>query len=331
MKFDRDDARLGLLVLLAFALFAALAFQRTLRMLFRPETVHAVHLTSTSDLAVGSEVQLQGLRVGDVRKIEMQRTGTEYSFVATFGLRRDVVLWRGTKGVVTARMMGVPVLDLRLPPVNLRLTPISAGEKIDGECGASAGTLMVELTELTNNLNVTITELRQELKTNGLASILEHPEVRRTLRDLGGTLAAFRDASRATEEAVSHGGKTLEAADRNLVSLEKSLLHVQALLERRGNDLDVAFAQLGPALEKVQKASSDLSETLLISGPQAAEDLRDLHRTLGSMQELLEVLKAKPNRIVFGKTSPKEMEAAKKKVAAAEASQTTGAPELSPR
>jgi ABC-type transporter Mla subunit MlaD len=319
MRFEREDAKLGLLVLVAFALFAALAFQRTLRILFHPETVYAVRLANAAELEVGSEVQLLGLQVGEVRKIKMEREGTDYRFVGTFGLRRKVVLWRGTKGVVTARMVGGPFLDLRLPPVEQRLVALAPGETIEGEPGASAGTLVAELTDLTRNLNVTVAELRQELKTHGLASILEQPEIRKTLHEFGESLVAFRAASKATEETVAHGGRTLDTADRNLASLEKSLLVLQGLLERRGSELDTAAAQLGPALEKVQTAGSDVSKLLQSAGPEAAENLRALHRTLASVQELLELLKAKPNRIVFGKPSPQEREAARKKVAESEA------------
>lgn len=318
MKFERDDAKLGLIVLAAFALFATLAFQRTLRVFFHPESVHAIHLANAAELAVGSEVQLLGLRVGDVRSIEMVRTGAAYRFVATFGLRREVVLWRGTKGVVTARMVGGPFLDLRLPSAEQRLAALAPGEPMEGELGASAGTLVTELTDLTRNLSVTITELRQELKTHGLASIMEQPEIRRTLHEFGGTLAAFREASKATQETLAHGDRTLGTADRNLASMEKSLLVLEALMARRGSELDSALVQLGPALEKVQKAGGDLSELLRAAGPEAAEDLKALHRTLGSVQELLEILKAKPNRIVFGKPSAQDREAARKKVAEAE-------------
>ena len=319
MRFEREDAKLGLLVTVAFALFGMLAFQRTLRVFFHPETIHAVRLTNAAELAVGSEVQLLGLRVGEVRKIEMTRVGEDYRFVATFGLRREVVLWQGTKGIVTAKMVGGPFLDLHLPPVPERRVALAPGEAIEGEPGDSAGTLVTELTILTRNLSLTVSELRQELKTHGLASIMEQPEVRQTLHQLGGTLTAFREASKATQATVTHGDKTLETADRNLVSLEKSLLVLEGLIQRRGADMDAALVQLGPALEKVQSAGADMSQLLRGAGPEAAEDLRALRRTLSSVQELLELLKAKPNRIVFGKPSPQERETARKKVAEAEA------------
>jgi ABC-type transporter Mla subunit MlaD len=319
MRFEREDARLGLLVLVAFALFAALAFQHGLHVLFHPETAHPVRLSNAAELTAGSEVQLLGHLVGEVHAIEMERDGAGYRFVATIGLRREVVLWRGTRGVVTSRMVGGPFLDLHLPPADQRLAVLAPGETIEGEPGASTGTLVAELTDLTRNLNATVNELRQEVKSHGLASILEQPEVRNALHELGGSLAAFREASKSMQATLDHGGKTLETADRNLASLEKSLAVLEGLMERRGPEMDAALAQLGPALQKVQAAGGDLSELLRGAGPEAGESLKELHRTLSSVQELLEILKAKPNRIVFGTPSQKERDAARKKVSEAEA------------
>ena len=106
MRFERDDAKVGLLVLAALALFISLALHRTLRVALNREVVHKVRLENVADLPVGTEVQLGGLRVGQVKAIEMERRGVEYRFVATLGLRPDIVLWRGTKGVVNSRIMG---------------------------------------------------------------------------------------------------------------------------------------------------------------------------------------------------------------------------------
>jgi hypothetical protein len=106
MRFERDDAKVGLLVLIALTLFASLAFNRALRLLLNREVLHQVALKNVSDLSVGTEVQLQGLRVEQTNAVEMRREGTEYNFVATLGIRPDVVLWRGTKGIINSRLVG---------------------------------------------------------------------------------------------------------------------------------------------------------------------------------------------------------------------------------
>lgn len=314
MKFERDDAKIGLLVVVALTLFASLAFHRTLRFLLNREVLHQVVLKNVSDLSVGTEVQLQGLRVGQTNAVEMRRKGTAYEFVATIGILPDVVLWRGMKAIVNTRLVGGSYLELRLPPVEERRVELRPGEPMDGETASSINSLVASLEELTRNLNQSISELRGELKSRGLESVIGHPDVRRTLREAISAFAAFRAASKVTEKTLSHGDGTLSILERNMASLEASLLIVQGLLERRGTDIDELIVQMGTTLVHLRQLSVDLDALLKNAGPDAVQGLRALGRTLSSMEELIEILKVKPSRVVFGTPSDKEREDARKKV-----------------
>lgn len=314
MRFHRHDARLGLLVLAAVVLFAGLAFHRTLRLLVTRENVHAVRLPEASDLAAGADVQLLGMRVGRVRALAMEREGVEYRFVATIALRSDIVLWRGTKGVVTARMMGGPFLDLRLPPVAARRERLAPGEPIEGESGASPATLVAEVAVLTRTLNDTVAELRSELKTRGLASFLEQPDVKRAFGEYHAAMRSFERATASAEAAFASGAEAMRGVERNTENFRQTWAGMQELLERRGPELEKALEELGPALAQMEAAGAELQATLKSAGPRTEESLRALQRTLRSTQELVELLKAKPNRLVFGTPSEKEQEAARKKV-----------------
>jgi ABC-type transporter Mla subunit MlaD len=311
MRFERDDAKVGVLVLVAVTLFASLAFQRSLRALFKREVVHRVRLESVADLAVGTEVLLQGLRVGQVKGMEMQRNGVEYSFIVTLGLRPDVVLWHGTRGVISSRVVGGAYLELCLPPAEQRRVEITPGELIDGDVSPSLTTLIVELTSLTRNVDRAVNELRTELTTRGLDSIFQHPQVRQALADVATTLATFRVASRSVETTLDHGDVTLVALDRNLASLEKSALILQDLMERRGPVLDADIVELGVTLKQIQSASADFQVLANQTRPELDDSLRALHRTLLAAEELLELLKTKPNRLVLGTPSQAEREAAR--------------------
>ncbi len=308
---------MGLLVLAALALFASFAFHRTFRLLFSREAIHLVVLKDVSDLSVGTEVQLQGLRVGQTNAVEMRRDGNSYRFAATLGIRPDVVLWRGTKGVVVSRLVGGAYLDLRLPPVEERRVELTPGEPIDGEEASSVNSLVASLDELTRNLNLSVLELRGELKSRGLESLLGHPDVRATLREAISAFATVRTAAKTADQTLSHGDGTLAVLERNMASLEKSLTIVQGLLERRGTDLDELIVQMGTTLVQLRQLSGDLDGFVKNAGPDAVQGLRALGRTLASMEELMELLKAKPSRVVFGTPSEKEREEARKRVEAA--------------
>jgi ABC-type transporter Mla subunit MlaD len=328
MKFERDDAKVGLLVLVTLTLFASFAFHRTLRFLLSREALQQVVLKNAADLSVGTEVQLQGLRVGQTNSVEMRRDGTEYRFVATIGIRPDVVLWRGTKGVVVTRLVGGSYLELRLPPVEQRRVELKPGEAMEGEAAPSVNSLVASLDELTRNMNQSVLELRGELKGRGLESLVGHPDVRGALREAASAFSTFRTTAKVTEQTLTHGDVTLAALDRNMASLEKSLAIVQGLLERRGTDIDELISQLGTALVQLRQAAAELDALLKNAGPDAVEGLRALARTLSSMQELVEILKAKPSRVAYGTPSDKERDDARKRV---EESRRPPEPTASPR
>ena len=122
MRLEKDDAKIGLLVFLTLALFVGFIFQRSLATIFRKESHLQVRLESASDVAVGTEVQLQGLRVGQVERVRLQRDRVQYHFLADLGLRTDIVLWEGTHVLVVAKPLGGSYLDLQLPPPGAAVT-----------------------------------------------------------------------------------------------------------------------------------------------------------------------------------------------------------------
>ncbi len=314
MKFVRDDAKVGLLVMAALAVFVSLALHRTLRLVVDRDHLHKVELVDAADVDVGTEVQLQGLRVGRVESVDLERQGNAYRIVATVGVRKDVVLWRGTKGVVNSSLMGSPWIELRLPPLDQRKDELAPGELMPGEVAPSVAGLVADSTSLVRNLDRAVSELRKELQDHGLSSPLEHPQLRRSFEEVRLTLGDFRSAAHATRSTLEHGDRTLDSVDRNLTSLRSSLLSIEGLLDRRAPDLDAVIGQLGPTLKQVELLRTDVSLLIAKLGPEASESLRSLDRTLQSTQELVELLKAKPNRIVWGTPSEKEQNEAKKRV-----------------
>ena len=311
MKFARDDARVGLLVVTAVVIFGGLLFQRSLSALFKKETTIKVRLDNVSDLVVGTEVQLQGLRVGQVNAIEPKREGVQYHFLASLGIKPDIVLWKGTRGVVVAKLMGGAFMDLQLPEVQARSVVLEPGAVLEGGTAGSLTTLIDKVQDFIRNLNETLTDLRGSFKEKGLASILDHPDVKKALQDLDATLLDARALIAAGQETV----KGVDATHgRDLASLEKSLAIIQGLLEKRGGDIDEILANLSIALKQFNALSTEARALLKADGPELDATLKTLNRNLRSTEELVEILKAKPNRLVWGKPSEKEKEAARRRV-----------------
>lgn len=313
MRFERDDAKIGLLVFIAGAVFVGLVFHRSLTAAVKKERVVKVRLENASGVEVGTEVQLQGYRVGQVNGINLKREGTDYYFLATLGIRPDIVLWRGTLVMVSSKGLGSSFLDLDLPPPDNRLTPLEPDAILYGETGASLGTLITEVQGFVHNLNGTLDELKGYLKEKGLSAVLDQPQIRKVLLDLDATLLEFKKVATRGDVLLKHGQDSAETLDRSLTSLEKSALMVESLLDKRSGDLDDIIGNLSSLLKELQSLSIDMHTLLKDSGPEMEGSLRSLHRNLKSTEELLELLKNKPSRILWGTPSAAEKEAARKR------------------
>ena len=310
MKFERDDARVGLMVFGALALFCALVFQRSISALFKKETSLNVRLQEVTDLTVGTEVQIQGLRVGQVNAIQLEREGVRYSFLAKLGMRPDIVIWKETKGVVVSKTLGGAYLDLLLPEPEKRTEPLQAVSEIKGETGASLASLIEDMQSFVCNLDETLSDMRQR----GLGALFDHPRMRATLGEVQETLKAFRGLANEGQVLARHGNESMKLLDSGLEDLDKSLSVIRKLMDSRSGDMDSIIQHLAGIMKELEAVSGQVRELLKDSGPEAGETLRTLHRDLKSTEEILELLKAKPSRIVWGKPSEKEKEAALKRV-----------------
>jgi len=322
MKFERDDAKIGLLVFAALAIFTGLILHRSVSAVVKREIDFQVHLDNVSDLSEGTEVQLQGMRVGQVRQIRLERSGVNYGFTATFGLRPDLVLWKGTRAAIASRGLGSAFLDLQLPPENQRTEVLPENAILPGIQGASIGSVVEVAHALLNNLNQSVDDLRVQFKERGAGVVLDHPQMRKVLTDLDRTILEFHKTASESTLLAKQGSTTLQSMDRSIASLEKSTITLQTILEKRTEDVNAILVNLSAVLKEVQALGSEIRTLLKGTGPEVDSSIKALHRNLQSTEELLELLKAKPNRIVWGTPSTAEKEAARQK---AEAKQKTNA------
>jgi len=315
MRFERDDARIGVMVIVALLLFGGLALYRSVAALAARETRLRVRLKSASDLVVGTEVQLQGLRIGQVNSLELERHGVEYTFLATLGVPKEIQLWKGTKAVITSKVVGGSFLELQLPQVQDRRSALDPREVLEATPSASLGSLIEETQGLIRNLNGGVTELRSQFKDKGLGALLEHPAVGQTLGNLDATLLEYRNLAQQGQGLARRGDATLQTLDQDLESARRSLAVVQGLLERHSGELDDIVQNLARSLQSLRTLSAEGEKLMKNGGPEAEAAIRALHRDLKAAEELLELLKAKPSRAVWGSPTAKEREKARQKVA----------------
>lgn len=312
MNFDRDDAKIGLFVLLTAGLFVALLFHRGMTRLVAEETPQFVRLQDASDVPVGTEVLLQGVRVGKVNAVDLQRDGSAYQVTARLGLRPEILLWKGTSVRVNSRTFGGGYLELVLPPEADRRDPLPPGATLGSTVAPSMAGAIQDVQALVRNINSSVEGLRAHIEKRGAGALLDHPAVRQVLLQLDGTLKDYGQLARDGQGILAKADPAVSSLDRSMASVESTL----KVLEKRQGDLDAIIASLAKTLKETEGLATDLHGQMKTTLPESEATLKALRRNLEATEELLEILKAKPRRIVWGSPSAAEREAARKKVQA---------------
>ena len=313
MNFEKQDARLGLLVLAALALFVGLVVYKNAGAVTERTYPLVVHLDQMEGLAPGTDVQLRGYRVGSVERVDMRQAGKDYHFLARIAVREDIQLWRGTRATLAPKGVGSVMLDLKLPEVAERTVLLAPGEEIPGDAGVSIAGVLERTDHLMASLQAGVDGLRSRIEKKGLGDVLDHPSVRQALQSLDGTLREFQSLAKESRGLVGHADRSLGEADKALASLEQSLATVRALLEKRGPEVDQILVSLAATLKQ---AEAFMGRFTAQDHPELVQSLKSLRRSLASVEELLELLKQKPSRAVWGTPSEAEREKAKKSIEA---------------
>ncbi len=314
MNFEKQDARLGLLVLVSLALFLGLVAYKNAGAVTERSYPLVVRLDQMEGLAPGTDVQLKGYRVGAVERVDMRQEGKDYHFLARIAVREDIRLWRGTRANLAPKGVGSVMIDLRLPTLMERTVLLAAGDEIPGDAGVSIGGVLERADQLMTSLNAGVDGLRARLERKGLGDVLDHPPVRQALHSLDGTLREFQALAKESRGLVGHADRSMGEADKALASLDQSLATVRTLMDKRGPELDQILVSLAATLKQAEAFMGRFNAE---GRPELEQSLKSLRRSLASVEELLALLKQKPSRAVWGTPSEAEREKAKKAVEAA--------------
>ena len=314
MNFEKQDARLGLFVLLAIALLAGLVAYKNAGVVTERTYPLQVRLEQMEGLTPGMDVQLKGYRIGAVERVDMRQEGKDYLFVAHISVREGIQLWRGTRASLAPKGVGSMMLDLHLPPLAQRQVLLAPGEELPGDAGVSIAGVMERADHLMASLTAGVDGLRARVEQKGLGDLLEHPSVRQALQSLDTTLRDFQALAKDSRGLVGHADRSMGEADKALATLEQSLTTVRALLDKRGPELDQILVSLAATLKQ---AETFMGRFAAEDQPELEQTLHSLRRSLASVEELLQLLKQKPSRAVWGTPSEAEREKARQAIEAA--------------
>ena len=243
----------------------------------------------------------------------MRQEGKDYLFVAHISVREGIQLWRGTRASLAPKGVGSVMLDLHLPPLAQRQVLLAPGEELPGDAGVSITGVMERADHLMASLTAGVDGLRARVEQKGLGDLLDHPPVRQALLSLDTTLRDFQALAKDSRGLVGHADRSMGEADKALVTLEQSLTTVRALLDKRGPELDQILVSLAATLKQ---AETFMGRFAAEDQPELEQTLHSLRRSLASVEELLQLLKQKPSRVLWGTPSEAERDKARQAVEA---------------
>ncbi|MEO5617067.1 MAG: MlaD family protein [Candidatus Eisenbacteria bacterium] len=287
----RTEIQVGLTVLAALAiLIFGIAWLKDFS-LTRKQSVWMVHFPQTGGLATADEVQVNGIRKGDVKKVDLVADGVIVNLV----LSSELILTRDC--VVSIRNVGM--MGEKVIAVTLRTSgqPYTERDTIPGvyelglpEMAAGLGSTVGSISSLTTQLErvaISLNEdghLTETLKSFRLAS----EDLRQTVRENRSTLQILVTDLGATAKTA----RTLTAGREE--ELKRTLDHFASSaekLDRMAGRLDSVRASLQSVSSKVDRGQGTLGK--LVNDDKVYDDTR---AAVAELKALITDIRANPKK-----------------------------------
>jgi ABC-type transporter Mla subunit MlaD len=312
MKVDRNDVWTGLFTLAAIATFVVLMFLANAQKVTANTYPIKVRLETLRGVAPGTEVTLLGLSVGLVDSVDLVQRGVDIHGLAVLNISADTPLWDGSSAAIVPRGVWGSVIELELPPPEKRKRKLRPWATLQGRQGQSLETLVAQAEITLESFQGAADALRQTT----MQGVLEAPAVKDLLSTIESTVRQYETLGREARGIVKQSGHSLGSLDQTLGSMRTSLDHLDGMLARREPDLQKALEAVPRTLKDAQAMMVELRTATSELKPATKTTFVRLERVLRDMEELVELLKQKPSRVVWGKPSEEERERAKRAVQA---------------
>lgn len=287
----RTEIQVGLTVLAALTILLwGVTWLKELS-ITRKQSVWMVHFPQTGGLATADEVQVNGIRKGDVKKVDLVADGVIVNLV----LASELVLTRDSQvSIRNVGMMGEKVIAVTLRPTGqpyterdtivgiyeLGLPEMAAGL---GSSVGSISSLATQLESVASTLNKdgNLTETLKNFRIASEELKLIASENRRELRGLVSDLGATAKTTRALT-----AGREAE--------LKRMLDHLSASaekLDRLSGRLDSLRASMQSVTGKVDRGQGTLGK--LVNDDRAYNETR---ATVAELRALIADIKANPKK-----------------------------------
>jgi phospholipid/cholesterol/gamma-HCH transport system substrate-binding protein len=279
----KSEAKIGLIVILAFAIFVwGLNYLKGVNLL-NPSNHFYVSYTQIDGLVKSSPVNLDGYQVGLVRNIEYQYNDPGH-IIVDLDLNNKLVLPKGTKAIIQSEMLGNPSIVLKLGP--------KEAQKLE-----SGDTLIAEripgmMDQLTNGLLADVQRMVQRTDT-----LLASVETLVSNGDIKSSLSSIKKTSKELEQISFKLNRSMDKVPAILNNVEG----LTAKFSDAGTKINqVDFASLNKTLNELEALSiklnsPDNSMGLLLNDKSL---YLNLNNTAQNANNLLLDLKDHPKRYV---------------------------------
>ncbi len=295
------ETKVGILALISFViLYLGFNFLKG-KDFFSPENIYTVVYDNVEGLTAANQVSLSGMKVGQVKKVELI-AGNKVQ--VTLAIRKDLPLPVDTKALLSSDgLLGGKLIRLEMG----RSSKIHPNEGIlipDKETGitdllkAQALPLIHNLDSLTSSLRI----VTKSFETTGASvnSLVKNSD--RTVTTLGSSLNSTIAENRTNLAGVTANMKSLSA---NLIETEKSLKPLIGKFSSIADSLNAlkvsqALATTQKSLESLQKIMAGIEAGQGTAGKLLKDDslYTNLNRSVADLDKLLIDFRLAPRRYV---------------------------------
>ena len=245
------EIKVGLLAVVALvALAIGFNFLRGSNLLSSDRTYYAIY-PKVDGLNVGAPVILNGIKVGQVKNLELQPQSNN-SIKAALELEKGVTVGDSTKAGLSGSLLGSKTITLLL---GANSKEFSGGETIRTTTAVSITDIVqARATVLLDTVNSTLSHINGFLNKDAQTNIQ-------------GTLVGARQSTEALQRLISSNQVNINQITRNLAQMSAALNKSTAKLDRIANNFtqlsdSVKAAPVGPALRRLNATLAEAQTTM---------------------------------------------------------------------
>lgn len=275
-----NEVKIGILTIVAIALsFWGYKFILGQNILIKSNTLK-VYYEEVNGLILGTPVQINGVKIGSVSKVEYIPKPEEKVLVV-LNMDKGIKVPKDSKAVITSTgFMGGKAINL------VYGTPCSgpdcakSGDFIEGETKGLLGS-MVGIDNMEAYMDVLVSGLKEAIASLGNSATSDSTMVGQTMQDLSSTMANLESATGKLDNLLSRSSNKIDGTLSNLNSLTETLDNkkeeiasiidnfdtlsyqlANAELDKTLTEFKAIVAELKNTLQSADQAMSGLSSTM---------------------------------------------------------------------